>query len=105
MLVELWHWCRVGDDVVADAFEALVGAIYFEKGLQVASKFVLSIAEVMHLAYASMPAEVSSRVCASDAHSCLGICAVHCMCSGSPALSTCCTIVCPGAYVRAPTDS
>ena len=50
MIAWLWHWCRVGHEVVADAFEALVGAVYIENGLQVASKFVLSIAEVVHCA-------------------------------------------------------
>ncbi len=38
--------CRVDEDVVADAFEALVGAVYLDRGLQAASDFVVKLAEV-----------------------------------------------------------
>lgn len=34
------------EDVIADAFEALVGAIYLDRGLQAASNFVITLAEV-----------------------------------------------------------
>lgn len=36
---------RVDEDVIADAFEALVGAIYLDRGLQAASTFVITLAE------------------------------------------------------------
>jgi len=36
----------VDEDVIADAFEALVGAIYLDRGLQAASTFVITLAEV-----------------------------------------------------------
>ena len=38
--------CRVDEDVIADAFEALVGAIYLDRGFQAASNFVITLAEV-----------------------------------------------------------
>lgn len=38
--------CRVDEDVIADAFEALVGAIYLDKGLKAASDFIIKLAEV-----------------------------------------------------------
>ena len=34
------------EDVIADAFEALVGAIYLDRGLQASSTFVITLAEV-----------------------------------------------------------
>lgn len=41
---------RCDEDLLADAFEALVGAIYLDSGLQAASKFVIALAnEVMGL--------------------------------------------------------
>lgn len=36
---------RVDEDIIADAFEALVGAIYLDRGLQAASTFVITLAE------------------------------------------------------------
>ena len=38
--------CRVEDDTIADAFEALVGALYLDRGLQAATKFLIDLAEV-----------------------------------------------------------
>jgi len=40
----------VDEDVIADAFEALVGAIYLDRGLQAASTFVITLAEVRNQA-------------------------------------------------------
>ena len=37
---------RINEEVVADAFEALVGAIYLDKGLQAARKFIIELAQV-----------------------------------------------------------
>ena len=37
---------RINEEVLADAFEALVGAIYLDRGLQAASKFIIALAEV-----------------------------------------------------------
>ena len=45
-----WLLCRVDEDVIADAFEALVGAIYLDRGLQAASTFVITLAEVHNMA-------------------------------------------------------
>ena len=44
-----WLLCRVDEDVIADAFEALVGAIYLDRGLQAASTFVITLAEVHNI--------------------------------------------------------
>ena len=38
--------CRCDEEILADAFEALVGAIYLDSGIQAASKFVIALAEV-----------------------------------------------------------
>ena len=38
--------CRADDETLADAFEALVGAIYLDSGLEAASKFIIALAEV-----------------------------------------------------------
>lgn len=38
--------CRADEETLADAFEALVGAIYLDSGLEAASKFIIGLAEV-----------------------------------------------------------
>lgn len=44
--IETGCYCRVSPEVQADAFEALVGAIYLDRGLQMATRFLTRIAEV-----------------------------------------------------------
>ena len=39
-------WCRADEEILADAFEALVGAVYLDSGLEAASKFLIGLAEV-----------------------------------------------------------
>ena len=53
--------CRVYDDVLADTFEALVGALYLDSGMQAASDFVLRVAEVITMA--ATPAMIPSVTC------------------------------------------
>ena len=39
-------YCRADEEILADAFEALVGAIYLDSGHEAASKFLIGLAEV-----------------------------------------------------------
>lgn len=41
--------CRADEEILADAFEALVGAVYLDSGLEAASKFLIGLAEVSAL--------------------------------------------------------
>lgn len=52
-------WCRIMPDVIADAFEALVGAIYLDKGFKVATEFLIRVAEVGHSILAASPEQYS----------------------------------------------
>lgn len=38
--------CRAEEEVLADAFEALVGAVYLDSGIEAASRFLIGLAEV-----------------------------------------------------------
>lgn len=38
--------CRADEEVLADAFEALVGAVYLDSGIEAASRFLIGLAEV-----------------------------------------------------------
>ena len=41
--------CRADEETLADAFEALVGAVYLDSGFEAASNFLIGLAEVRNL--------------------------------------------------------
>lgn len=41
-----WVCRRADEEVLADAFEALVGAVYLDSGIEAASRFLIGLAEV-----------------------------------------------------------
>ena len=55
-----WMCCRADEEVLADAFEALVGAVYLDSGIEAASRFLIKLAEVSVICcYLSGPSTAS----------------------------------------------
>lgn len=78
---------RINEEVLADAFEALVGAIYLDRGLQAASKFIIALAEVQHACIFALCHHLRQTQ-KSDICFCQVNCSVHGQCVWSTLLLT-----------------
>ena len=68
---ELSSYRRCMPDTQADAFEALVGAIYLDRGFKVASQFLTRVAEVFSVQVIAQISPGIQTTCALSCASCL----------------------------------